>query len=328
MNVEILIAFNLLKMIDRVNLRSFTENSIAFYQERFPYINVITNDRTKLDEYYWKVKNLKIRYRPDYWCTRKGEECNEIFISHSIHKYAKGDNISDFSLKDVKSTIQWLCVDFKLMPYKIKCTKLEIGVNIIVAKNPNDYLPIFIEYKKHAFRDLRPRGKSTIKCGVVCDYTNYVIKAYNKTEDHRYEMSIPLRDLHFIQRAIRIEIEYKSGKLRTIKQDITAQDLFSQDLMDIMIKEFLKIFNNIEMVNNEVEWNQYGLQEIMYILLVTSPTEYKRLKSIVSKRSSDEKKRLKRWLKKTNDKIGEGKFNLVEEVQKKVHDKIEELRWG
>lgn len=82
------------------------------------------------------------------------------------------------------------------------------------------------------------------------------------------------------------------------------------------------------MVNNEVEWNQYGLQEIMYILLVTSPTEYKRLKSIVSKRSSDEKKRLKRWLKKTNDKIGEGKFNLVEEVQKKVHDKIEELRWG
>lgn len=120
--------------------------------------------------YSANIKNL----RADY----KGK-C--LWIDGSLHKYAKGNNYSLFTYEEAKTAIRELSEYVGICLDRFIVSKIELGLNLLMDNNSEQYLSILHSYKNHPFIYMSPYGKTSKLKGRECYFSEYQIKFYDKT---------------------------------------------------------------------------------------------------------------------------------------------------
>ena len=120
---------------------------------------------------------------------------NTCMINGSLHKYYHDSNHADYYFTEIVETIRQLQSKFHINPQTAAIHALEIGVNITLPYTPDIIIKSIICHKNKPFNILSVRDKIH---GVVCEYTDYTIKFYNKqqfrekkmqTHIHRYSLT-------------------------------------------------------------------------------------------------------------------------------------------
>lgn len=105
-------------------------------------------------------------------------------IVGSLHKYNNGDNtnFNDFTFSELSDTLHDLQHTFNINLNKTNIHSLEIGVNIQLDYNPEIILKNVICHKGRAFDNLDRKNR---KLGLICTYTDYAIKLYDKGQQNK-----------------------------------------------------------------------------------------------------------------------------------------------
>ena len=159
------------------NLLEFTTN-----------VNVKTGEISEI--YTAEYRNLKFIVYPS----------QRVEIKGSLHKYwNRGQhNYNDFSIEDIRKTINDLQSKFKINPLVASIHNLEIGLNINTPFDPNIFLKNLVVFKNTPFDNMRVKGQGK---GKEVYMTQYGIKIYNKGLQYgtkefilRYEKKITTMD--------------------------------------------------------------------------------------------------------------------------------------
>ncbi|MEJ7674997.1 MAG: hypothetical protein WKF59_20430 [Chitinophagaceae bacterium] len=122
-------------MIDNITVSiSAPMHSIPRYsKDVFEYRNLTFVPRFstsgELYQYESDLKNLRVRLRP---------ATDKVIICNSFHKYAVGNNYTDFTLKDLHDTCEELADVLDVDVFEGSIKKIEYGCNVLVD---DAYLP-------------------------------------------------------------------------------------------------------------------------------------------------------------------------------------------
>lgn len=155
-------------MIDRIK---FYINDVELYdvEKRLGLLPAgIAKDETW--NYSAKIRNLKVSYAGKRLC-----------IEGSLHKYAKGNNYSLFTYEEAKTVIKELSEYIGIRLERFVVSKMEVGLNLPMDNNSEQYLSILHSYKNHPFIYMSPYGKTSKLKGRECHFSEYQIKFYDKT---------------------------------------------------------------------------------------------------------------------------------------------------
>lgn len=178
--------------------------------------------------------------------TYKGRERNLLFsltnqtlrINNSLHKFARGDNYSDFSFCQLKEAIQCIENLTQKDANEIKLHTCELAMNITTELPGKEYLDKFSTYNYKEF-DKMKNGSSTY--GIKCILSEYSIKIYDKREHYKlqYNKDIGLDMLRF-------EIKYiKARRLKGLKH---LGDFKNTDKIRLAFLDYFSILTRIRCV--------------------------------------------------------------------------------
>lgn len=131
-----------------------------------------------------KYRDMRFILSP---CIRGGFSC---FMSGSLHKYAKGDNYSDFSYSDLSDTLDNITENHFLALENTNIHGMEIGVNIELPYSPEIVFKKAVCHQRKPFEHMNSKDK---RIGVACTHTDYAIKLYDKGYQCKIENKYILR---------------------------------------------------------------------------------------------------------------------------------------
>ncbi len=184
----------------------------------------------ELKRYEGRIKNLLIFLYP-----------NKIYLLNSIHKYFKGNNFSDFHLLEMRDAILMLNEETGISWNDAIVKKCEYGCNI--KANANKISNSLLSFKGKDYLPMQRNGK---KYGVVCEFTDYKIKGYDKAFEVRAVEKINLIDPMF-------RWEISMARIRNIQKilalsEIKAKHLLLPETWQIMAEDaILKYKTTIKM---------------------------------------------------------------------------------
>ncbi|WP_139302406.1 hypothetical protein [Mucilaginibacter polytrichastri] len=155
-----------------------------------------------------------------------------IEITGSLHKYwnAGEHNYNDFTIDNIRETIQHLEHSFNIEPNTARLSNLEYGVNIMTPFDPNDFLKSLICYKFQSFNKMNIKGGF----GNDCSLTQYRIKIYNKGLQFNQSRHI-----------LRFEKSIKKMEVLSKKHPVFLIDLIDPELHEICRNQLLAAFDDI-----------------------------------------------------------------------------------
>lgn len=105
----------------------------------------------------------------------------KLFVfENSLHKYYKGDNISDFSRGDIKMATEKLCDHLKIKSTEVKSIpQIEVGLNVGV-RDIKKILNSLHVHRTEPFRWNPKSSRSLEDWGKGASHTDYKIKFYDK----------------------------------------------------------------------------------------------------------------------------------------------------
>jgi len=152
---------------EKMTLKLPDDNRVFEYRG----LNFIPRFSSSGEIFQWDatLKNLRIKIRPS---------SNQVIICNSLHKYAHGSNYTDYSLTELRDTIEELSDILNINMFHGDIKKIEYGCNILV---PDANLPWqrLISYKNKFYQQQLYKGQPY---GASSYSTNYVLKAYNKAK--------------------------------------------------------------------------------------------------------------------------------------------------
>lgn len=198
------------------NLRSIRK-MLDFKCQYFTSTGEIT---TTMDGLIWEhatYNNLKfqIRYslvKPDW---------GMIKFSGSLHKFSNGVNYDDLDKYQLAQSINNICSVVGVLPENVELHSIEFGVNVPLTASPDLVLDRLILFKNRNF-ERQTSFKGATKLGLMqrCSFSNYQIKAYNKSKQY----GLPHHILRF---------EIKVTKMQFFKNKVSRiinlQDLLKED---------------------------------------------------------------------------------------------------
>lgn len=245
----------------------------------------------------------------------------------SLHKFAHGGNHDRFKASEAIQSIIELGEILGISLDRIIITCLEIGVNMEMLKEPMKYINVVRSHGKTAKRSfihMRPLKNSPHLRGKLCQYTNYVIKYYDKTFEAEYykkkwlkkdkEEGIPIPTIR--ENILRYEIELHPKKFPVIGfKKIKASTLTAEKLLNIRFysrftKILKEVFEHTEYIDLSNILEKKSLDEIKNYIFVTSDSysiylDY--LKSILGRNDFNKAKR--------EDKSLVDKFDFVKHTE-------------
>jgi hypothetical protein len=106
-------------------------------------------------------------------------QIKRVFMQVSLHKYfSDGYNYSDFHFKDVCSTIQSLCIEYGMNPFKARLLNIEAGFNIVPFISTDSILNCLYFFGTRPFTQMNNSYGSSV--GVIAELTKESCKCYNK----------------------------------------------------------------------------------------------------------------------------------------------------
>lgn len=126
-------------------------SQVKYLQKRFKFSRTVEGHGKEVEQHNGKQVYNGFRWRRTehrsliIWLGWKenpltGKRIYCLKINGSIHKYARGDNSDFFSADDAAKALFDLCYDLKIDPAKTKITSLEVGVNLQVPFEVEEYL--------------------------------------------------------------------------------------------------------------------------------------------------------------------------------------------
>lgn len=160
-----------------------------------------------------------------------------MFARGSLHKFHnKGQhNWDDFLYPAIQSSISRFCGLMNVRPSEVELENLEFGYNLIMNKNPVNYLSALIMHKRQsfsAFSERATRGKSQSKC---CVHEDYQIKVYDK-------------GLQYGLRQFILRLEASVNKMRFLKK----RGIHIHTLADLKPENFRKLDKTFREIVGEI----------------------------------------------------------------------------
>lgn len=142
----------------------------------------------------------------------------------SLHKFAKGNNYSLFTINEARKAIYDLGLTLGIALEQFVITNMEFAVNMQMKKDPMQYIDTIRKYRVYPFIHMKSLYKSSHLKGKVCKRTDYEIKFYDKTFEatHRnkhLEKEVPIN-------LLRYEMACSRKKLKQLGlKNVTAEKL-------------------------------------------------------------------------------------------------------
>ena len=154
---------------------------------------------------YANYNNLKfqIRYSPEK------PDWGLIKFSGSLHKFRNGVNYDDLDKYQLAQSINAICSAIEVLPEVVELHSIEFGVNVPLTVSPDLFLDRLIFFKNRLFeRQTSFKGATRLGLMQRCSFSNYQIKAYNKSKQY----GLPHHILRF---------EIKVTKMQFLKNKVT-----------------------------------------------------------------------------------------------------------
>ena len=236
----------------------------------------------------------------------------------SLHKFAKGNNYSIFTAQETINAIKDIgdILGISLDRFIITC--IEIGVNVTMTKDPMRYIDMVHFYKKRPFIYMRPLKKSSKLKGKLCQFTEYVIKFYDKTFEARHPLSKEQKN-SIPPNILRYEIElhpkqyYMIGFKNIKASTLTAEKLLNPRFYSRFAKILREVFVRTELRDLGENHKIKSLEEIKNYIFVMSDG-YNLYRNYIKEYRLDEKedakeykdvKKLKKYLEKEFESLKE-----------------------
>ena len=229
-------------MFDNIKLKicPIPKNTVLF--RRIDNLN-----HTSENTYQGNIKNMQI-----------SKTIDSIWIWGSLPKYLQGENIMPLNREKIKQGIKKLERDTDLdLKDAIVCFA-EFGTSIITKRKPFEYLDLFAHPK------LLTRNESSKWYGTETVFYNtntgsFEFIGYDKIN----EMLSTKKKIHippiFLNSNV-LRLEYKILKRRGIqakfKRDLSAYDLFNEDIYETFKKLFLETYRDIDKMGRNVYFHK------------------------------------------------------------------------
>ncbi|MDL2212928.1 hypothetical protein LJC72_05765 [Bacteroides sp. OttesenSCG-928-D19] len=210
--------------------------------------------------YSTNIKNLRVTYRGRH-----------LSIDGSLHKYAKGNNYSLFTYEEAKRTIKELSEYIGISLERFIVSKMELGLNLPMDNNSEQYLGILHSYKSHPFIYMSPYGKTSKLKGRECHFSEYQIKLYDKTfEAMKRERNKKERE-KIPANILRFEIDLHRNKLSDEGfKNVTGKNLQSNLHYSRFKKLMNEIFSNIVFNDTSINYSTLLEDEVKRYIFATS----------------------------------------------------------
>lgn len=171
----------------------------------------------------------------------------------SLHKFAKGNNYSLFTIKEAKKAIYDLGLLLGISLNKFVITNMEFAVNMHMKKDPIQYIDTIRKYRVYPFIYMKSLYKSSKLKGKVCKFTDYEIKFYDKTFEATHR-NTHLEDIVPVN-ILRYEMACSRKKLKQLGlKNVTAEKLCLEKSL-----HYRKLENVLEQTLSKVIFHDVAL---------------------------------------------------------------------
>jgi len=161
---------------------------------------------------------------------------DQLIISNSLHKFALGNNYSDFTLSDLVIAIQEIEELTGIQASLFDIKKLEFGLNILAKRPGTHYLSSFADFKTKEYDKMKFLA---FWYGIKYRLSEYNLKIYDKTEHQKLAERIKIKP-----NILRFELQF--NKPRAMPETLTLEDLKKEQKLERLFEHFIK---QIKLVN-------------------------------------------------------------------------------
>lgn len=193
----------------------------------------------------------------------------------SLHKFAKGNNYSLFTINEAKKAISDLGLLLGISLDKIVITNMEFAVNMQMEKDPMQYINTIRNYRVYPFIYMKSLYKSSKLKGKVCKLTDYEIKFYDKTFESTHRNN-HLKDVVPIN-ILRYEMACSRKKLKQLGlRNVTAEKLCMEKSLHyrILKRELKDVCYKIEYQDINIDYTKEISDELIKDYIFGLSDEY------------------------------------------------------
>ncbi len=229
-------------MIDFILLNSVSDFSFEELKGLHPEATVSKNGRSGTETLMYIEKKMRVKTVFD---RKRG--CCVTSVAGSLHRYHTRQSYSSFPFSSIAPALEFLCKNCDInMENENWFYKIEIGVNLHMNCDPDDYLSMFKLYKGKPFvvmktldGENRPHG---IERKMTEDY--YRIKIYNKTIYAR-----TVEKLSPPENILRVEVAFHASGISKLGLPNTMDALTDRERFQMYVDKFREIVYGIAMVD-------------------------------------------------------------------------------
>lgn len=164
----------------------------------------------------------------------------------SLHKFAKGNSYSLFTINEAKKAIYDLGLTLGVSLDRFVITNMEFAVNMHMKKDPMQYIDTIRKYRIYPFIYMKSLYKSSKLKGKVCKFTDYEIKFYDKTFEatHRnthLEDIVPVNILRYEMACSRKKLKQLGLKNVTDEKLCMEKSLHYRKLENVLEQTLSKV---------------------------------------------------------------------------------------
>lgn len=239
-------------MIDYINIKGYSidtgyDLSMRYKAGTTLYMNQEPGeDKSEIIIVKFKTKKAWCRYyEKNYGSSGKSEI--DYNIRGSLQRFTTGKSYTDFHYLDVPKALMTMCEECRFnisKPHRIMM--IELGVNLTMSCDPDDFLTIFKLYWGSGFHEMRVLSGEHRPHGIERVLSDmYKIKIYNKTiYARRVEKLSPLPN------RLRVEVQFLPRAIKEYELPATVQELCDKAQFQKYVDKFCEIIKSI----NTADW--------------------------------------------------------------------------
>lgn len=218
-------------------------------------------DRYEAEIYLSKIKNLDVRYAG-----------RRLMIAGSLHRYAKGDNYSLFTIKESIDAMQELESIIGIPAKQYILSGIEIGINLQMSCEPMRYIQMLHSYSGRPFIPMTPLSGTSHYAGAKCPLSEYTLKCYDKTYDAIRKGRVKVKDRHVIpENILRFEVMLKRKYLKAHGfRDFRGTGLMNFHYYTILKRQLKEFFNRILFRNFYLKYDEIAPDDVKRYIFVSS----------------------------------------------------------
>lgn len=243
-------------MIDHIKIKGVSTDSGDQLSQRYKAGTTDYIDRKfdeQLSEMYdestrivkFKTKKARCRYYEKI-DTGSGEYKTDYNIWGSLQRFTIGKSYTDFHYSSIPDALVSMCKECRFdLSQSHRITEIELGVNMTVNCDPDDFLTMFKLYRGGGFHEMRVLSGEDRPHGIERVLSDmYRIKIYNKTVYARR-----VEKLRPPENRLRVEVQFLSRAIKAYELPDTVQGLCDKAQFQKYVDKFCAIVKSIHMAD-------------------------------------------------------------------------------